>query len=134
VLRENPELYAQYCRSNFKLPEELDPRLTGLGRFLRKSSLDELPQLWNVLRGEMAVVGPRPVVPAELAHYGPGACLLLALKPGLTSIWVLRGRSAVGYPQRAELELGYVRNWSLWRDIWIFLKTVPLVLMGRGAH
>jgi exopolysaccharide biosynthesis polyprenyl glycosylphosphotransferase len=134
LLRDNPVLYAQYCQGNFKLPEELDPRLTRVGRFLRKSSLDELPQLWNVLRGQMAVVGPRPVVPAELVHYGPGACLLLALKPGLTSSWVLSGRSAVGYPQRAHLELGYVRNWSLWRDTSIFLKTVPLVLTGRGAH
>ena len=134
VLRSDPELYARYLQGNFKLPEHQDPRITMAGRFLRKTSLDELPQLWNVLRGDMAVVGPRPVVPAELAHYGPEVCLLLALKPGLTSAWVLNGRSAVGYPRRAELELGYVRNWSLARDTWIVLKTVPLVLMGRGAH
>lgn len=134
VLRRNPELYAQYCQGNFKLPERQDPRITAVGRVLRKTSLDELPQLWNVLRGDMAIVGPRPVVPAELAHYGPEVCLLLALKPGLTSAWVLSGRSSVGYPRRAELELGYVRNWSLRRDTWIMLKTVPLVLTGRGAH
>jgi lipopolysaccharide/colanic/teichoic acid biosynthesis glycosyltransferase len=133
VLRQNPQLYTQYCQSNFKLPDKQDPRLTGLGRFLRKTSLDELPQLWNVLRGEMAIVGPRPVVPAELVHYGPQSCLLLALKPGLTSAWVLGGRSTLGYPRRAELELSYVRNWSLWRDTWICLKTVPFVLTGRGA-
>jgi lipopolysaccharide/colanic/teichoic acid biosynthesis glycosyltransferase len=108
--------------------------VTAIGRFLRRTSLDELPQLWNVLRGDMAVVGPRPIVPAELSHYGPEAYLLLALKPGLTSAWVLSGRSAVGYPQRAELELGYVRNWSLWRDTWIVLKTVPAVVRGRGAY
>jgi exopolysaccharide biosynthesis polyprenyl glycosylphosphotransferase len=134
VLRRDRQLFAEYCQGNFKLPEKRDPRLTPLGRLLRKTSMDELPQLWNVLRGEMAIVGPRPIVPAELVHYGPGAHLLLALKPGLTSAWVLSGRSAVGYPKRAELELGYVRNWSLRRDTWILLKTVPFVLTGRGAH
>ena len=134
VLQRDPQLYAQYCQANFKLPERLDPRLTGLGRFLRKTSLDELPQLWNVLRGDMAIVGPRPVVPAELVHYGPVAYLLLALKPGLTNPWVLGGRSSVGYPERAELEVSYVRNWSLWRDASIFVRTIPCVLMGRGAH
>jgi exopolysaccharide biosynthesis polyprenyl glycosylphosphotransferase len=117
-----------------KLPEREDPRITPLGRWLRKTSLDELPQLWNVLRGDMAIVGPRPVVPAELVHYGAGAALLLALKPGLTSAWVLGGRSSVGYPRRAELELNYVRDWSLTRDAQIFLKTLPVILSGKGAY
>lgn len=134
VLRQNPELYARYRQGNFKLPELEDPRITPVGRLLRKTSLDELPQLWNVLRGDMAIVGPRPVVPGELVHYGAGAALLLALKPGLTSAWVLGGRSSVGYPRRAELELAYVRDWSLRGDALIFLKTLPLVITGKGAH
>ena len=134
VLQRNPELYAEYVRNNFKLLAERDPRLTPVGRMLRKTSLDELPQLWNVLRGDMSIVGPRPIVPAEIEHYGAVASLLLALKPGLTSMWVVEGRSGVGYPRRADLELRYVRNWSLLRDLWILFRTVPAVFKGGGAH
>ena len=134
VLHRNPDLYAEYVRNNFKLPVERDPRLTPIGRFLRRTSLDELPQLWNVLRGEMSIVGPRPIVPAEIEHYGAVASLLLALKPGLTSMWVVEGRSGVGYPRRADLELRYVRDWSLLRDLWILIRTVPAVFKGGGAH
>ena len=134
MLQRNPDLYAEYVRNNFKLAAERDPRLTPIGRFLRKTSLDELPQLWNVLRGDMAIVGPRPIVPAEIEHYGAVASLLLALKPGLTSMWVVEGRSGVGYPRRADLELRYVRDWSLLRDLWILLRTVPAVFKGGGAH
>ena len=133
-LRRKPELYEEYLRGNFKLPEDRDPRITALGRLLRKSSLDELPQVWNVLRGDMSVVGPRPIVPAEVGQYQAVASLLLALKPGLTSMWVVEGRSSVGYPRRAQLELQYVRNWSLFRDLMILLRTVPVVLRGTGAH
>ena len=134
ALRRNPDLYAEYCANNFKLPEDRDPRITAIGRVLRKSSFDELPQLWNVLRGDMSIVGPRPVVPEEIAQYGAVASLLLALKPGLTSMWVVEGRSEVGYPRRADLELMYVRNWSLVRDLWILARTVPAVFRGQGAH
>jgi lipopolysaccharide/colanic/teichoic acid biosynthesis glycosyltransferase len=134
ALHRDPALYAEYVQHNFKLPEARDPRLTPIGRWLRKTSLDELPQLWNVLRGDMSIVGPRPIVPAELGHYGAASALLLALKPGLTSIWVVDGRSGVGYPRRADLELMYVRHWSLLRDLWIILQTVPAVFRGRGAH
>ena len=134
VLRESPALYDEYRRNGFKLPEDRDPRITPLGRVLRKTSLDELPQLWNVLRGDMAIVGPRPIVTGELDHYGAAACMLLALKPGLTGAWVVGGRSQVGYPHRIELELQYVRNWNLWQDIAIILRTVPTVLSRRGAH
>jgi len=134
ALRRDPQLYQEYVQNNFKLAEGRDPRVTAIGHFLRKSSLDELPQLWNVLRGDMSIVGPRPIVPDEMDHYGAVASLLLALKPGLTSMWVVEGRSAVGYPRRAALELMYVRDWSLRRDLWILLRTLPAILRGSGAY
>jgi exopolysaccharide production protein ExoY len=132
-LRRDPVLYEAYVRNNFKLPDGRDPRVTLVGRFLRLSSLDELPQLWNVLRGDMSLVGPRPVVADELGHYGDGAALLLSLKPGLAGAWVAGGRSEVGYPARAELELTYVRNWHLGLDLSILMRTIPMVLTRRGT-
>ena len=134
LLRSDPALYAEYIANNFKLPDGRDPRLTSVGRFLRKTSLDELPQLINVLRGDMSLVGPRPIVPQELDQYGHGAPVFLSLKPGVTGAWQINGRSNVGYPLRADIELEYVRNWSLGRDLWILLKTMPAVLAHRGAH
>jgi exopolysaccharide biosynthesis polyprenyl glycosylphosphotransferase len=134
TLHESPALYAEYTENGFKLPGGSDPRVTPLGYWLRKTSLDELPQLWNVLRGNMSLVGPRPIVPAELAKYGSAASLLLALKPGLTGMWVVEGRSSISYPQRAELELKYVRNWSLLRDLRILARTVRVVLRCDGAY
>jgi lipopolysaccharide/colanic/teichoic acid biosynthesis glycosyltransferase len=135
ILRANPELYRKYLASHFKLPERDDPRLTRVGRFLRKTSLDELPQLFNVLLGQMSLVGPRPIVPAELEHYGYEAALVfMSLKPGMTGAWAVNGRSKVGYPGRAQMELDYIRRWSLLGDLAILLRTVPAVLGGRGAH
>jgi lipopolysaccharide/colanic/teichoic acid biosynthesis glycosyltransferase len=133
LLRGDSVLYAGYLRNNFKLPEGKDPRITRLGRFLRRSSLDELPQLWNVLRGEMSLVGPRPVVPDELAMYGEEAPLLLSVKPGLVGAWAVNGRSDVGYPARAELELGYVRQWRFGLDFSILARAFPIVLSRRGS-
>jgi len=133
-LRSDDALYAEYVANNFKLPEEADPRLTRVGRFLRRTSLDELPQLINVLRGDMSLVGPRPIVTEEIDHYGHGGPAFLSLQPGMTGAWQINGRSQVGYPQRADIELDYVRNWSLGGDIAILLKTVPAVLGRRGAH
>ena len=133
-LQQDPALYGEYVRNNYKLSDRNDPRLTGVGRLLRKTSLDELPQLINVLRGEMSLVGPRPIVPDELGEYGPGAADFLSLKPGMTGAWGVNGRSEVGYPDRANMELEYVRTWSLGRDLWILLRTAPVVLMRRGAH
>jgi exopolysaccharide biosynthesis polyprenyl glycosylphosphotransferase len=133
-LRSDAELYATYVANGYKLPEEEDTRLTRVGRFLRKTSLDEIPQLINVFRGEMSLVGPRPIVPEELERYGHGAAVLLSLKPGMTGAWAVNGRSHVGYPDRADMELDYVRNWSLAFDLWILLRTVPAVLVRRGAH
>ena len=133
-LRRDDALYAEYVANNFKLPEDTDPRLTRIGRLLRRTSLDELPQLINVLRGDMSLVGPRPIVPEEIDHYGHGGPAFLSLQPGVTGAWQINGRSQVGYPQRADIELDYVRNWSLGGDIAILLKTVPVVLGRRGAH
>jgi len=133
-LRSDPALCAEYLANSFKLPEDRDPRLTAVGRFLRKTSLDELPKLLNVLNGEMSLVGPRPIVPKELDQYGHGAPVFLSIKPGMTGAWQINGRSRVGYPHRADMELDYVRNWSLMRDLWILFKTLPVVLARRGAH
>ena len=133
ILRRSPELYQRYVASNFKLPEEEDPRITRLGRFLRKASLDELPQLWNVLRGEMSLVGPRPVVPEEVAEYGGYARLFLRVKPGLTGLWQVSGRSGIGYPERARMDLQYLGGRSLSGDLGILLRTLPAVIRMRGA-
>jgi exopolysaccharide production protein ExoY len=133
-LRGDAQLYDLYLANDYKLPEELDTRITRLGRILRRTSLDELPQLFNVLRGDMSLVGPRPIVPDEIKHYYHEGPLFLSLKPGLTGAWQVNGRSGVSYPERARLELEYVQSWSLARDIEILLRTVPAVLFQQGAH
>ncbi len=134
VLRQDTALWARYVENNFKLAEDEDPRITGLGRILRKTSLDELPQLFNVLLGDMSLVGPRPVVEPELEMYKGKVWTLLSVKPGMTGPWQISGRSRVGFPQRAEIDLEYVRRWSLLGDLWILALTVPAVLTRRGAH
>ena len=111
-----------------------DPRITRIGQFLRRSSLDELPQLLNVLRGEMSLVGPRPIVQAEVARYGSGIQYYYAAKPGLTGLWQVSGRSDMSYARRVRLDVWYVRNWTLWHDIAILFKTIPAVFLQRGAH
>lgn len=112
-----------------------DPRVTRLGRFLRKTSLDELPQLINVLKGEMSLVGPRPVTKEELErYYGEFASLYLQVKPGITGFWQVSGRSRVDYEVRVAMDVFYILNWSLWLDFFILLKTVWVVLRGEGAH
>lgn len=131
LLHQDPDLGARFAPS-WKLPD--DPRVTRLGRWLRKMSIDELPQLVNVLRGEMSLVGPRPVQPDELAeHFGQWAPVVLSVKPGVTGLWQVSGRSCVPYPQRVALEVEYVRRRSFGLDIWLLLRTVPAVLTGRGA-
>jgi exopolysaccharide biosynthesis polyprenyl glycosylphosphotransferase len=115
----------------FKIPN--DPRLTGVGRWLRKFSLDELPQLWNVVRGEMAIVGPRPPVPDEVAHYERWQRRRLRMRPGLTCLWALAGRDGLSFDEWMRLDLNYIDRWSLGLDWWIMVKTVPAVILGRGA-
>jgi len=134
LLRADPRLYQLYVANHYKLPTHLDPRLTPIGPFLRKWSLDELPQLFNVVLGHMSLVGPRPIVAEELEHYGTTSPLFLSRKPGITGNWAVNGRSDVGYPDRADLELAYVRQWSLFKDLDILLRTLPAVARKRGAH
>lgn len=116
----------------FKIPN--DPRLTGLGRWLRKFSLDELPQLWNVVRGEMAIVGPRPPVPEEVARYERWQRRRLRMRPGLTCLWTLAGRDALSFEDWMRLDLDYIDGWSLALDWSVILRTIPHVLLGKGAH
>lgn len=130
---EDESLRRQYVRNHFKIASHLDPRVTRLGAFLRRSSLDELPQLWNVVKGDMALVGPRPIVALESTHYGDELDALLSVRPGITGRWAVGGRSQVGYPARVEVELEYVRQRSLATDMLILLRTPWAVLSQRGA-
>nr|WP_026078607.1 sugar transferase [Parageobacillus caldoxylosilyticus] len=133
-LKADKELYEKYLRNNYKLEPHEDPRITKLGRFLRKTSLDEIPQLINVLKGEMSLVGPRPVVVEELREYGNRVNEFLSVKPGITGYWAVSGRSSVDYPERVDLELFYVYNQSLLFDLKIIIKTVITVLLRKGAY
>ena len=130
-LEHDPELREEW-ESQQKLRH--DPRVTRLGRFLRASSLDELPQLYNVLRGDMSLVGPRPIVWAEVEKYREGFELYKRVRPGLTGLWQISGRSSTSYGLRVDLDGYYVRNWSLWFDIYILAKTPLEVFRGRGAY
>jgi exopolysaccharide production protein ExoY len=129
-LAANPNAQAEWSATR-KL--QADPRITPLGRLLRKSSLDELPQLFNVLIGDMSCVGPRPVVPAELEKYGANSSDYLSVRPGLTGIWQVSGRSQLSYADRVKLDADYVQHWSLKRDIIILLKTIPAVAKFEEA-
>jgi lipopolysaccharide/colanic/teichoic acid biosynthesis glycosyltransferase len=110
-----------------------DPRITPVGRFLRKTSLDELPQLWNVVRGEMSLVGPRPIVEGEIEKYGEDADVFLSVRPGITGLWQVTGRNDIDYPERADLELEYIWRLSWWQDAAVLLKTVPVALLKRNG-
>ena len=130
-LAANPGLHAEWERDQ-KL--KCDPRVTRAGAFLRKTSLDELPQLWNVFKGEMSLVGPRPIVQGEVSKYGDVFNLYTRVKPGITGLWQVSGRNDVSYQQRVEMDRYYICNWSVWFDIWILAKTVPVVLQRNGAY
>jgi exopolysaccharide biosynthesis polyprenyl glycosylphosphotransferase len=110
-----------------------DPRITRIGRVIRKLSIDELPQLWNVLAGDMTLVGPRPPVPQEVAEYTPHQWRRLAVTPGITCIWQVSGRSNIPFPQQVEMDIQYINQRSLWLDLTLLLKTIPAVLTSRGA-
>jgi lipopolysaccharide/colanic/teichoic acid biosynthesis glycosyltransferase len=110
-----------------------DPRITRVGRVLRKYSLDELPQFVNVLRGEMSMVGPRPPVPREVALYTLKDRQRLAVTPGLTCFWQIGGRANIDFPEQVQLDVQYIESQSFWLDVWICIKTIPAVLLGRGA-
>jgi lipopolysaccharide/colanic/teichoic acid biosynthesis glycosyltransferase len=132
-LMASPELKRRYVENDYKVPLESDPRVTRIGRFLRKSSLDELPQLFNVLIGSMSLVGPRPIVREELRWYADQAAVLLSVKPGVTGVWQVQGRSRIGYPDRTKVELEAIRSRSFWRDLKILMRSVPAVMNARGS-
>jgi len=111
-----------------------DPRITRVGRFLRRTSLDELPQLWNVLRGEMSLVGPRPPIPAEVGRYMEWHKKRLQVRPGITGLWQVSGRSLLSFDDQVLLDIYYIENWSLWLDFKVLLRTIPQVLFGSGAY
>jgi exopolysaccharide production protein ExoY len=133
-LKRDPDLHAKYLANGFKLPADEDPRITQIGRVLRRTSLDELPQLFNVVRGDMSLVGPRPVVEAELAEYGNLVDAYTALKPGLTGYWQINGRSDVGFPERADLDAYYHDHRSVRLDLRILARTAVTLASRRGAH
>jgi len=135
LLKMDPQLYSKYAANNFKLPKEEDFRVTSPGRLLRSSSLDELPQLINVLKGDMSLVGPRPIIPVEIERYSDYAALLLSVKPGMTGYWQVSGRSLISdYAARVRLDMEYIRDQSLRADFEILLKTVSTVTRMEGAH
>jgi len=111
-----------------------DPRVTRVGRVLRRYSLDELPQFLNVLVGHMSLVGPRPIITSEMPHFGERLPAVLSVRPGLTGLWTVNGRNDVDYDERVRLEHRYATRWSLGLDLWIILKTIPAVVRGRGAY
>lgn len=130
-LMENPKARAEW-EKDFKLKD--DPRITSIGKFLRKTSLDELPQLFNVMKGEMSLVGPRPIIDKEIIKYGDYINDYYLVRPGITGYWQVSGRNDVDYDSRVQMDSWYVRNWSLWQDIVLLLKTVKVVFTRKGAY
>jgi lipopolysaccharide/colanic/teichoic acid biosynthesis glycosyltransferase len=131
ILANSAELQ-QELNTNRKLKS--DPRITRLGGTLRKLSLDELPQLFNVLRYEMSLVGPRMIHPDEMIEYNQWGMNLLTVRPGITGLWQVSGRSDLSYADRVRLDMQYIRNWSIWLDLQLLVQTVPAVLRSRGAY
>ncbi|MBL8110311.1 MAG: sugar transferase, partial [Anaerolineales bacterium] len=131
ILDRHPELKEELAR-NHKLKN--DPRVTWIGNYLRKISFDELPQLFNVLMGSMSLVGPRMISPEEVAMYKQFDMNLLTVKPGITGLWQVSGRSDISYDERVRLDMYYIRNWSIWLDLQLLFQTIPAVLKSRGAY
>jgi lipopolysaccharide/colanic/teichoic acid biosynthesis glycosyltransferase len=130
LMQDDPKLRAEYA-TNLKIKN--DPRITAVGRFLRRTSLDELPQLLNVLAGEMSLVGPRMLGDIELAKYGEHQAKVLTVKPGITGLWQISGRHRTSFENRVRLDLEYIDHWSLWLDVKILLKTPSAVISMAGA-
>lgn len=130
-LASHPERRAEWIATH-KLKD--DPRVTRVGRFLRRTSLDELPQIWNVLRGDMSMVGPRPIVEGEIQKYGPAFELYSQVSPGLTGLWQVSGRNDTSYAKRTRIDASYIRNWTFREDLSILLRTVFVVLRRHGAY
>lgn len=133
-LHQNPELYQKYVENSYKLPPEIDPRITKLGKFLRKTSVDELPQFINILKGEMTLIGPRPIIEEELQEYGDQVDKFLSVTPGAMGYWQASGRSNINYPRRCDYELYYVDHASFLFDTKILFKNVMSIFKGEGAY
>jgi len=131
ILKDHPEMREELAR-NFKLKS--DPRVTRVGNLIRRMSLDELPQLINVLKREMSLVGPRIITPEEVEKYNKWDINLMTVRPGITGLWQVSGRSDVTYEERVRLDMHYIRNWSIWLDIQLLFQTIPAVLKRRGAY
>jgi Undecaprenyl-phosphate galactose phosphotransferase WbaP len=131
LLAQSPRLRAEW-EANHKLKD--DPRVTPIGNFLRRTSLDEFPQLINILKGEMSLVGPRPIVDGEVEKYGKDFDRIFSVKPGLTGLWQVSGRSDTDYAERVALDTYYLQSWSVWLDLWVLLKTFDVVIKGKGAY
>jgi Undecaprenyl-phosphate galactose phosphotransferase WbaP len=131
LLGRDPAAAAEW-KASYKLRD--DPRVTRMGKFLRKTSLDELPQIWNVLRGEMSLIGPRPIIEDEVPKYGHNYKLFSSVKPGMSGLWQVSGRSDMDYEERVALDIYYIQSWSTWLDLYILFKTVGVVLGGDGAY
>jgi exopolysaccharide biosynthesis polyprenyl glycosylphosphotransferase len=131
IMARYPELQKELAR-NFKLKE--DPRVTRAGKIIRKLSLDELPQLFNVIKGDMSLVGPRMITPDEIVNYRQWDANLMTVRPGISGLWQVSGRSDVSYEERVRLDMYYIRNWSIWSDLQILFQTIPAVLKRRGAY
>jgi Undecaprenyl-phosphate galactose phosphotransferase WbaP len=133
MMERSPRLRHEF-QTNFKLRR--DPRITWIGKFLRVTSLDEFPQFWNVLKGDMSVVGPRPLVEEELPKYGKYMDRVLKARPGITGLWQVSGRNDIPYPRRVQIDVYYVNCRSFWMDLWIIVKTIGVVIFpkGNGAY
>ena len=134
ILHKDKELYNKYVKSNYKLEPEEDPRITKLGEWLRRTSIDEIPQFINILKGDMSIIGPRPIVKEELAEYGDRVGKFLSVKPGAMGLWQASGRSNIGYPERCDMELGYVDKASYWFDCKIMFKNIISIFKHTGAY
>jgi Undecaprenyl-phosphate galactose phosphotransferase WbaP len=131
IIETNHELKTEWENTQ-KLQN--DPRITNVGRFLRRTSIDEFPQLINILKGEMSLVGPRPIVEEEVPKYGEDYSRIFSIKPGLTGLWQVSGRSHADYHDRIAYDTYYLQNWSVWLDLWIIYKTIGVVIDGKGAY
>ena len=133
IMEKSPHLRQEF-EDNFKLKQ--DPRITWIGRFLRMTSLDEFPQFWNVLKGDMSVVGPRPLVEEELPRYGRHINKVLTIRPGITGLWQVSGRNDIPYPRRVQIDLYYAKEKNFWMDMWIVFKTIGVVIFpnNNGAY
>jgi len=131
LLESDPAVREEW-EKNHKLKN--DPRITAVGKILRRSSLDEFPQLINIIRGEMSLVGPRPIVYDEIEKYGDDFDRIFSIKPGLTGLWQVSGRSDTNYNARISYDTYYLQSWSVWLDLWIILKTFGSIIFGKGAY